>query len=397
MSQRFAFRNSSVLVGAALTLASTLALADWECTKKETDASPQQKELYARGAAAMGAAFLPPPEGWTMSVPSRSGGDRKFCVDFKNDPVVFGASTRYTVKPTADELRRYRAGQLAQRREIDELAKLPADVQAQVDALDAQGQALRKEGREAERAKNQEAAKAKYAEAQDVARKAYQLRNDYSTKTQPQQREIYKKYEKELELNRDRSTSVSIEANGAPSATDARAERIVFGAATTKTNQATDKLARITVSFDRSARISAAEFETLKKLVDRAKLQAMIGGSIPSLDDSKAAIALQNEAITQSNAKARELEKMVENEARSAAEAEQIAKRKSADTDRAGASPAKSEQAASTTASPVKPDQPAAAAAAPSATPAKPVPPPALDPVKDAKDTVNKLKGLFGR
>ncbi len=330
-------RMRQFLVATALLAFSSAALADYLCESKEFDPSPQQKELYTKVAVAMRTAFLLPPEGWLLMSPTTRVPSGKFCGDFKNDPVTFGAWTRYVIKPTADELRRSRAAQAAQRAEIDALKVLPPDLQGQVDSLDAQSSALRKESRDAERAKDAALAKSKTAEAVDLSRKAYAIRDVYSVKMRPKERDAYNKYRKEIELSRDRSMRVSIEANGRPSVSDGQAERVVFGAAATKTVQATDKLVRITLSFDRSENFPSVHFETVKKLVDRAKLQAMVAGNIPPLEESRAAVVKQNEAIAQLDAKARELEKSVENEGRRDAEAAQIAKRQAAEAEKAKA------------------------------------------------------------
>jgi hypothetical protein len=396
--QRFQLVTAAMFGGLCL-LASSAALADWECTKKETDASATQKELFVRSAWAMRTAFMLPPEGWVMRVPDARTPGGKFCIDFKNDPVSFGASTLYTVKSTAEALRQYRRAQAAQRAEIDALKVLPPEIQSQVDELEEKAKALRTEGREAERAKNRDLAKAKYDEVQDLNRKSYAIRNDYAIKMAPQERAIYKKYEKDMELNRDTSISVSLEANGAPAATDARAERLVFGNATAKTNQATDKLVRISANFERTSKLTPEQYATVKSLIDLNKLKAMIAGNIPTVEESKAAFAQQTEAINVATNKARELEQKVEFDLRREEEAAQIAKRQATEAEKVGKSPAPT--AAKSDAAPATTAASAAAAPKPVTPPASPpATPPATNPadtVKDAKDAVNKSRGLFGR
>ncbi|MCA3002464.1 MAG: hypothetical protein ING68_14740 [Rhodocyclaceae bacterium] len=395
MSVRSTQRGRAAVFGALCMFASGAAFADWACTKKETDATPAQQELFAKAAWAMRTAFLQPPEGWVMRSPDIRTPGSKFCVDFKNNPVSFGASTLYIIKPTADALRQYRRAQAAQRAEIDALKVLPPDVQSKVDALDEQAKALRTEGRAAERAKNRELAKAKYDEVQNLSRQAYTIRNDYAIKMAPQERAIYKKYEPDMELNRDLTISVSLEANAAPAVSDTLAERVVFGNATAKTNQLTDKLVRISASFERNPKFSAEQYDKVKSLIDRNKLQAMIAGNIPSVEESKAAFALQNEAINVATNKALELEQKVEYDVRREEEAAQIAKRQATETGKVGMPSAPGV---------ARPDAAAPAAVAvskPAVPPASPgTTPPAANPadtVKDAKEAVNKLRGLFGK
>jgi len=395
MSVRSTQRGRAAVFGALCMFASGAAFADWACTKKETDATPAQQELFAKAAWAMRTAFLQPPEGWVMRSPDIRTPGSKFCVDFKNNPVSFGASTLYIIKPTADALRQYRRAQAAQRAEIDALKVLPPDVQSKVDALDEQAKALRTEGRAAERAKNRELAKAKYDEVQNLSRQAYTIRNDYAIKMAPRERAIYKKYEPDMELNRDLTISVSLEANAAPAVSDTLAERVVFGNATAKTNQLTDKLVRISASFERNPKFSAEQYDKVKSLIDRNKLQAMIAGNIPSVEESKAAFALQNEAINVATNKALELEQKVEYDVRREEEAAQIAKRQATETGKVGMPSAPGV---------ARPDAAAPAAVAvskPAVPPASPgTTPPAANPadtVKDAKEAVNKLRGLFGK
>jgi len=395
MSVRSTQRGRAAVFGVLCMFASGAAVADWACTKKETDATPAQQELFAKAAWAMRTAFLQPPEGWVMRSPDIRTPGSKFCVDFKNNPVSFGASTLYIIKPTADALRQYRRAQAAQRAEIDALKVLPPDVQSKVDALDEQAKALRTEGRAAERAKNRELAKAKYDEVQNLSRQAYTIRNDYAIKMAPRERAIYKKYEPDMELNRDLTISVSLEANAAPAVSDTLAERVVFGNATAKTNQLTDKLVRISASFERNPKFSAEQYDKVKSLIDRNKLQAMIAGNIPSVEESKAAFALQNEAINVATNKALELEQKVEYDVRREEEAAQIAKRQATETGKVGmpSAPGVARPDAAAPAA-VAVSKPAVPPASPSTTPPAANP---ADTVKDAKEAVNKLRGLFGK
>ena len=395
MSVRSTQRGRAAVFGALCMFASGAAFADWACTKKETDATPAQQELFAKAAWAMRTAFLQPPEGWVMRSPDIRTPGSKFCVDFKNNPVSFGASTLYIIKPTAEALRQYRRAQTAQRAEIDALKVLPPDIQSKVETLDEQAKALRTEGRAAERAKNRELAKAKYDEVQNLSRQAYTIRNDYAIKMAPRERAIYKKYEPDMELNRDLTISVSLEANAAPAAIDPRVERVVFGNATAKTNQLTDKLVRISASFERNPKFSAEQYDKVKSLIDRNKLQAMIAGNIPSVEESKAAFALQNEAINVATNKALELEQKVEYDVRREEEAAQIAKRQATETGKVGmpSAPGVARPDAAAPAA-VAVSKPAVPPASPSTTPPAANP---ADTVKDAKEAVNKLRGLFGK
>ena len=311
-----------------MALSSSLAYADYLCNTKELDPTPQQKEMFARGAAAMRTAFLPPPEGWRMQDPSYRTPSGKFCPDFKNDPVSFGASVLYIIMPTLEQRRLQRAADVAMRRELDDLNTLPPDLQAQVTAFEAENAALNKERREAERAKDSDLAKAKNAQAQDASRKAYKIRNDHSMSIQLKQRAIYTKFEKALKQDRELVFRVALEANGKVDKSDASTERMLFGPANIKTNQATDKLVRIISVIQRNEDATSEQFAVVSGLIDRAKLQGLVAGNLPSMEDSKALFAKQDEIIAQQRIKSIEQQKLADAERQSEQAAARAIKQK---------------------------------------------------------------------
>jgi hypothetical protein len=381
----------------------SLCWADYVCSKKETPMPTAQRELFARAVLAMRAALLPPPEGWTMNQPTVRSPNVALCIDFKNAPLVFSASTSYVARPTAEAQRRYHAAQVAQRKEIEALRKYPADVQTKLDAFREERLQLRKEAREAERAKHSELSKAKYAQAEEISRKSDAVANEYSMSIQPKEREIYKKYEPDIALNRSIMISVSLLANDAVQPNAGGSNDLVFGS-TAKTNQATDKVVRISASVDARQGATPEQIALVKGLIDAAKLKAIVSGNIPSAEESQALISKQNEVIATLDTKARELERAIEIESRRAEEAEQIAQRQAAEAEKAGKTRAPVTAKADTPAE--KADAPAASTTV-SATPKPATPPtstppaqPATNPadtVKDAKEAVNKLRGLFGK
>ncbi len=391
--------HSGLVTRAALLVAATvlagfssLARADWICSAKEREATAKQKEMFELGAAAMRTALQPPPEGWTMSMPNVRSRSGKFCPDFKNDPVAFGSSVNYFVKPTAENLRQYRAAQIASKRELESLRTLPADVQEKVDALDAQSTSARKEAREAERVKDQSRAKLKYSEAQDFSRKSYQVRSDFTTTILAKERAIYEKYEPQMALNRDIVIAVSLEANGAIRR-QAGAEGQLIGS-NAPTNQATDKIVRIELVIDGRKVAKPEHIAIVKGLIDMARLKAMVGGAMPTREELQVQIASQNEAIALREKQAREFERAAANEERRAEEAAHIAKREAAAAGADIKSPATANYEAEASASApagtqTKVEKPAATTTPPTAS--------ATDKSKEAKDAVNKLRGLFGR
>ncbi len=397
-------RTRQACAALAMMAWSAVAYADYLCETKERDPTPQQKEIFARGAAALHAAFLPPPEGWGMQKPTQRYLSGKFCPDFKNEPVTISASVLYTIPPTLEQKRLKRAADVAMRRELDELRTLPPDLQAQVAALEADNTNLNKDARAAEREKNGDLAKTKFEQARDASRKAYKIRDDHSVANRVKDRAVYAKYDNALKQDRTLVFDVALEANGKAEVSDAGAERIVFGPANVKTTQATDKIVRVVARFRRNADLTAENLAVLRKLIDRTKLEALVAGKLPSMEESNALMAKQNDAITQITAKAREQDKLAEDERYKEEAAARAAKAGVTTAPAAAATPAPTTTPApsSPAAAPAAPTKPAPVASAGNTTaptpPAKPPEsPPATDPVKEVKDTVNKLKGLFGR
>ena len=128
-------RTRELVAGLMFFLIPSLCWADYVCSKKETPMPTAQRELFARAVLAMRAALLPPPEGWTMNQPTVRSPNVALCIDFKNAPLVFSASTSYVARPTAEAQRRYHAAQVAQRKEIEALRKYPV-MNAAVDGND---------------------------------------------------------------------------------------------------------------------------------------------------------------------------------------------------------------------------------------------------------------------
>jgi hypothetical protein len=379
------FQSRQIAMAIMLLTCATLAVlsrpvhADWDCGKREYEMPAAQRSMIDQAAPAIQAALLPPPEGWLMSKPSTRRPGNKLCADFKTSPLAFGASTTYFIKPTADARRQYREKMDAQRREIDALRKLPDNLQAEYDRIMAEAGAIRKEAREAERAGNRDIAKPKYAEYDVLSRKASKVISDHEAAVAPQVAAIYKRNEGLRQLNDDVRISISLEANGEIRPSAAGVERIVIGS-NAKTNQTTDKLVRVVATIETDRTATKEHIEQAKRLIDRAQLQAMVGGKIPSIEESDALIAKQNETIAQRETEERALDKSLRDEARRAEEQQTIAERKARD----GAPSTDSTTKTATS-------SPAASNTAPPS-PAKPA-----ETTNQAKDAINKLRGLLGR
>jgi len=396
---------SRIMLG-ALCFASTLAHADWLCSKKETDATPLQQALITQGRAAIAAAFKPPPEGWTMSQPSTFGSTKGYCVDFKTSPNVFGASAQYQIKPTPDQLRRASAADANVRKEFNEIDKLPPEIQTKLDALEVERKQFGNESRDAWRANDLPLRDAKIKQAEAALKKAGAVKEEYRQSAYARDAKlkdaVFLKNKADIDARQERRIEIKIAANDGPNDRPKEVQSefglVVLGSATTISNQATDKLLRISIRLSSNDRqkLSPAEIDLAKSLVDLVKLQALLTGQMPTLEESSASLAQLKIAISASDTSWSRLNSAMAKEGQDAKRADQAAQTAGS----AAAKPATNqiaETAASTTASADKPAAPAATPSTQTASaPAKPTAPPS-DPTKDAKDAVNKLRGLFGR
>jgi hypothetical protein len=258
------------------------------------------------------------------------------------------------------------------------------DRQAEIDKLDEKAAALSRESSEAQRAKNPELAKAKNEARIQANRDAYEIKNKYSNTVSPQINALYKKFEPLTALNKDLYFDVSLDGNGTVMASDQANERSLIGS-NAKTNQATDRVVRITTGIQRPERATAAQLEIVKGLIDRARLQAIVAGKIPTLEDSNAIIARQNEAIARLSQQSTDRDKQIAAELRGADPGKPATNTQVEATSR----PTSTESAGSTVATAEKPVADPGAPAKPAAS--------AADTVNQAKDAVNKLRSLFGK
>jgi hypothetical protein len=382
--------KKSLFAALALAVVSPLAYADYDCRGRERNMTDAEKDMYTRAAAALRAAFLPPPPGWIMSHPSIQTPTGPHCADFKNEPVRFSASTRYTLTPTLEDLRTAARINASIKRETDALRALPPDLQSKVDALNADASALRKEGREAERAGNRDLAKSKYAANEAIGKQISKIRDDHANAVRPQVEQINSKSSEAYKLRRELSYSVTLAGNDVVRASENGIERIQFGT-NAKTNQSTDRVVRVTAVFERDPNGTPEQAQIVKGLIDKNKLQALVSGTLPPLEESQAVFAKQDEAIKTLMAQNAERSKVAWDERNGAA-----APPKQNVT-------AKTAEAASqvpTPAASTPPSSPASttneAASATPATAAKPANDPA-NQTKEVASAVNKLRGLFGK
>jgi hypothetical protein len=386
------FLKKSLIAALTFAALSPLAYADYNCTGRERKLTDAEKDMYTRAAAAMRAALLPPPAGWTMNPPSTRTPSETLCADFKNDPITFGASAVYTRRPTLEDRRTAEQTSAEIKKELDALRALPADLQSKVDALNADASAIRKEAREAERAGNRDLAKSKYAANEEIAKQIRKMRDAHATAIRPQEEQIVKKYDPVYKLKRDFSYTISLVGNDTIRANDGNVERIQFGS-NAKTNQSTDRVVRITAVFERDPNGTPEQAQIVKGLIDKDKLQALVSGALPSLAESQAVFAKQDEAIAALRAQDNELSKTASAERNAETSSQkQNATPKTAQTN----SPATSSASTTVPSSSTSPPNEVASATPATATAAKPAND-AANQTKEVANAVNKLRGLFGK
>jgi hypothetical protein len=384
---RLTFVKKSLFAALAIAVISPLAQADYDCRGRERKLTDAEKDRNTRATAAMRAALLPPPVGWVMSAPSVRTPSETLCADFKNDPITFGASVTYVRRPTLEDRRTAEQTSVAIKKELDALRALPPDLQLKIDALNADASALRKEAREAERAGNRDLAKSKYAASEEIGKQIRKLRDDHATAVRPQEMQTIKKYETVEKLKRGYSYSVSLVGNDVIRANESGVERIQFGT-NAKTNQSTDRIVRITATFRHDSNGTPEEAQIVKGLIDKSKLQALVSGTLPPLEESQAAITKQDETIAALRAQESGLDKTAWEERNGGTSSVSQSTTPKATQTTSTATPSATETPPSSSPSEVASATPPAAA--------KPAND-AANQTKEVVNTVNKLRGLFGK
>ena len=387
-STHFTSLAIAVFIAVIMLVAPTSALADYTCTVKERKATETEIDMANRVVAALRASLLPPTNGWTMSRPSGSHIETSFCSDFKNSPVSFGASSTYAILASADAQRAARVELRMVNNQLKELLKLPPDMKAKADQLDEKRRELVRESMAAHRAKDAALSKSKYAEAEVVARESSDIKNKYSTSIDVPRANLYKKIVALESAMRPRQYTISLKANGAVAKP---AKNVLSFGSTAKTDQSTKNIVRVVVVIAgvNNDGPDDATLEQLKTFVDRGRLQTLAVGQIPTIEASTELMAKQADAIKALELSAQEFDKQIRDEVRKEESGEAAAVKSATTT----TTTTTTTEAAKTDAVSAKATEPAkTTAAVPPQTAAKP-----QDPAQQAKDTVNKLKGLFGK
>ena len=373
-------------IAVIMLVAPTSVLADYTCSVKERKATETEIDMANRVVVALQASLLPPPEGWTMSKPSRARIETSFCSDFKNSPVSFGASSTYAILASADTQRAARVELRMVNNQMKELVKLPPDMKAKADQLDEKQRELVRESMAANRAKDAALSKSKYAEAEVVARESSEIKNKYSASIEVPRANLYKKIAVLESAMRPRQYTISLTTNGA---VPKPAKNVLSFGSTAKTDQSTRNIVRVVavIAGANNSTLDDATLEQLKTFVDHGRLQTLAAGQIPTIEASTELLAKQADVIKALELNAQEFNKQIRDEVRKE-ESGETAAVKSATT-----TTTKTTEVAITDNVSAKATEPAKTTiAVPPQTTAKP-----LDPAQQAKDTVNKLKGLFGK
>jgi hypothetical protein len=280
----------------AIAAFSSLAHADYDCTGREVMATAAQKDMYKRATLALRAALLPPPEGWVMRVHQLYEPSERLCLDFKNEPKAFGASATYTLRPSVKDLRAVNESYAEINNDSKGLSSLPPNLQAQVDVIQAALVKIGKEMEDARRQGNQPLVKSKMEALYSNNDKMDKIYKDFAASVSERTEAVKKKQDAATKLEQGLSFTISLTANGAIRASEGNVERIQFGS-NAKTNQSTDRVVRVTASIEREPGSAPQQMQAVKRYIDEKKLQALVAGTLPSLQESQAAIAQQDQAI----------------------------------------------------------------------------------------------------
>ena len=353
---------------AAACMATTVAFAD--CTSRKT--RPAETAFNARAMAALVAALPPAPAG-VVTVDAKA-------FDFKNPPAIYEvlcegskegefsitARRQYVRKHSPAERSYWSAQYDAVTAQYQALKKTPPDKAAEQQVLHQQSNAAWKAMRDAEKAGDKTAAQANDEKYRSLRNQANAIDAQHEASVQPQLSELAQR-RAAIDLERQRvDVEISMNLQRLPTA-NASAVVGSHGAASPgkSVGLKVHNVAWSAVGADGTLR------QTLAAVLERARLQALVGQPLPSEAESET-VAANATPTPVPDLPASAL----------------------AGTTAATAA------TASVTASPTTTT--AAAAAAVPATPATPsaqppAPPAAAEPVKKAVETVNKLRGLFGR
>ena len=356
------------LVFAVACLASTAAFAD--CTLRAT--RPAETAFNARAMAAVVAALPPAPAG-VVAVDAKP-------FDFKNPPAIYEvlcqgskegefsitARRQYTRKHSEAERKYWSAQYDRVTAQFHALKKTPPDKAAEQQLLRQQSNAAWQATRDAEKAGDKTAAQASDAQYRSLRDRADAIDAQHQASVKPQLSELdQRRIAIDLERQQvDVVIGMNLQRLPRPGSDDTGGIHDAFGAASPGKSAG---LKVHNVSFSVRGPDGPLR-QALAAVIDRARLQALLGQPLPSEAESEAAAA-------------KAVPTRVPDLPASA-----LAAAAAPTTTTATATTATAATAA--TAAPAAPGAPAA--------PATPATPPA-EPIKKAAEAVNLLRGLLGR
>jgi hypothetical protein len=339
-------------LGAALALLVLAPGAQADCTSRE--ATPAERQYSERLSAALVAAMPAAPANmWLPAAPRVAMGT--LCKDTPVGDLEANVYARYHYRMSPAEAERLTRERRDLEAQMSAMKVLPPDLKREYDAIDAQAQQAFREAREAEKASNKGLATQKYNESSALGAQRDAVRKRHLDAIKPQFDAVESKWR--AQPSEVGEFDVVLKTNGYPTKPGASELDLVLGTLPPPRGGRSYKV------FGIQAVVSGptSNSEQRRALIagfDRARLQALVDGPPPEMPAPAAwSVGGPPQAVSADAA-----------------------------VSVAPASAAPTSAASNPTA------QPAATTAPPA-----PAPSPPPDAAQQAKDVVNKLRGLLGR
>lgn len=331
-------------------------LAQADCVDGVRKPSASESDFHQRATAALIAALPPAPQGvrvtGVVADIKRAPNIGMLCKDQKSGDFKVEASRFYVLDLSEEESNRRRAQRTVITNQLYELAQMPPEQKARRNALQQQADAGFTATDAARKNRDEATAKARESEAKAFSQQARDMQKAHDDAVRPQTDELTKRRDAIPLAGQEAAVRLHINLAKLP-AVSSTVPHGIYGAASPGLS-ASFKVQNLTWSVGGS---DTPLRQALADALDKSRLQGLVGKSPPGVEESEAfALKLQPVSVAQSA--------------------------------QAAVSPSATPANAEPSAAAVAVSTPAAKPAAPFAT---------AEPIKNAAEAVNTLRGLFGR
>lgn len=272
----------SVLLACAWPL-----LAQADCVDGARKSSASESDFHTRATAALIAALPPAPQGvrvtGVVADIKRLPSIGMLCTDQKSGDFKVNASRFYVLDLTEEESNKRRAQRTALDNQLYELAQMPPEQKAKRNALQQQAEAGFTATDAARKNRDEATAKARESEAKAFSQQARDLQKAHDDAMRPQTDELTKRRDAIPLAGQEAAVRLHINLAKLPGATNTVPNGI-YGVAS-PTLSASFKVQNLTWSVGGS---DTPLRQALVDALDKSRLQALVGKSPPSVEESEA-------------------------------------------------------------------------------------------------------------